>query len=90
MRTTHLKGSKDRDVVLLQHTRRQHGGQVEEQVRVLLKLVRQRILEGRLKVRSGSRGHSIPPLGITPVVIVDCITRQLSEFGHTARPISFV
>jgi hypothetical protein len=67
-----LQHAKDGDVVLAQHARRQHGGEVEEQVRLHLKLLRQRLFERRLKRVSRRRWDAVPSLRVPPVVVVDC------------------
>ena len=67
-----LQDCKDGDVVVQQGAGREHGRQVEEQVRVLLELVRQRALEGILKGGRRCRGNAVPALWRSPVVVVDC------------------
>ena len=67
-----LQDRKDGNLVVQQCPRRQHGGEVEQQVRVALKLLRQRLLEHVLKGVRRRGGNAIPPLGRAPVVVVDC------------------
>ena len=68
----------------LQDARREHGDQVEEQVWLLLELARQRLFEGLLKDMHGMGRHSIPALGLTPMMVVDCrATAQIGKSLHT-------
>lgn len=55
-----------------QGARREHSGEVKEQVWVELKFVGQRALEGILKGRRSRRRDRIPPLGRAKMVVVDC------------------
>lgn len=71
-RLPYLQDCKDRDIVVQQGAGREHGRQVEQQVRVLLKLVRERALEGVLKGRRRRGGNAVPALRRSPMIVVDC------------------
>ena len=79
-----LQDCKDRDIVVQQGARREHGRQVEEQVRVLLELVRQRALEGVLEGGRRRGGDAVPALWRSPVIVVDC-TLATTTFSRCAR-----
>ena len=79
-----LQDCEDRDVVVQQGARRQHGSEVEQQIRVALKLLRQSGLECVLEGWCRRGGNAVPPLGRTPVVVVDCSDKTKLAF----RPLS--
>ena len=67
-----------------QGARRQHGSEVKQQIRVALKLLRQSGLECILEGWCRRGGNAVPPLGRTPVVVVDCSNKTKLAF----RPLS--